>query len=137
MKNWIIVLLIFVIPLGLYAFLDAKAQNDMMCTLEQEKMMQDTPKLIKFSSPMCSECKEVAQELSKVSNDIKNSVTIEEINVLESAKPASDYNKKLIKKYKVTLVPTLVFVDKEGKTIYRKEGVMKSEEITKILVSMK
>ena len=138
MKNWIIVLLIFVIPLGLYAFLDAKAQNDMMCTTQQEKLsQQETPKLIKFSSPMCSECQEVAQELSKVPNDAKSSVAIEEINVLENTKPASDYNKKMIKKYKVTLVPTLVFVDKEGKTVYRKEGAMKAEEITKVLASMK
>lgn len=138
MKNWIIVLLIFVMPLSLYAFLEAKAQNEKMCTVEQEKnIIQNTPKLIKFSSPMCSECKEVQQELSKVSEDVKNGILIEEINVIETSKPASDYNQKMIKKYKVTLVPTLVFVDKDGKTILKKEGSMKAQEITKMLTSIK
>lgn len=137
MKNWIIILLIFITPLSLYAYLEARAQNK-MCTIEQEKLLkQETPKLIKFSSPMCSECKEVAQELSKVSADTKNGILIEEINVIENTKPEADYNKKMIKKYKVTLVPTLVFVDKEGKTVMRKEGAMKADEITKIMASMK
>ncbi len=139
MKNWIIVLLIFIMPLSLYAFLEAKAQNEKMCTIEQEKniLQNNTPKLIKFSSPMCSECKEVQQELQKVSPDAKNGILIEEINVVETSKPASEYNQKMIKKYKVTLVPTLVFVDKEGKTLLKKEGSMTAQEITKMLTSMK
>ena len=66
MKNWIIVLLIFVIPLGLYAYLDAKAQSNKMCSVEQEKLaMAQKARIIKFSSPMCSECQETAVEMEK------------------------------------------------------------------------
>lgn len=134
MKNWIVILLIFIIPLGLYAFLDAEAQNEKMCTLQEENInLNNGAKLIKFSSPMCSECKQVSEELSKVAKDIKSKITIEEINVLDNSKAAADYNKKLIKKYKVTLTPTLIFVDKNGKIVHRQESVMKAEEIEKII----
>ena len=138
MKNWIIVLLIFVLPLGLYAYLDAKAQNAIMC---KAKSATETPvskaKIVKFSSPMCSECKEASEEITKAMKNYKNEVLVEEINVVENVGKGSDYNKSMIKKYKVTLVPTLVFLDKNGNVIKRYEGAMKSDEIVEILDGMK
>ena len=47
------------------------------------------------------------------------------------------YNKAAIKKYKVSLVPTLVFLDKEGNTIKKTEGMMKSDEIIEVLNRIK
>ena len=135
MKNWIIVLLIFVLPLSLYAYLDAKAQNDMMCKSQGAKETNQIAKakIIKFSSPMCSECKEVAAEMDKAMKNYKGSVMVEEINVVENVGKGIDYNKSQIKKYKVTLVPTLVFIDRQGNVIHRQEGAMSSDEIVDIL----
>lgn len=138
MKNWIVVLLIFIMPLGLYAYLDAKAQNGKMCTVEQEKLaMASKARIIKFSSPMCSECKETAVEMEKAMKDYKDSVIVEEINVIENVGKGNNYNKDAIKKYKVTLVPTLVFLDKQGNVVKRQEGLMKSEEIIEVLDGIK
>lgn len=138
MKNWIIVLLIFILPLGLYAYLDAKAQSDMMCKVEGKKEIANAKiKIIKFSSPMCSECKEAALELEKALKDYPKSVVVEEINVVENTGSGVEYNKNAIKKYKVTLVPTLVFLDKEGNTHKRYEGAMKADEIVKTLDGIK
>ena len=138
MKNWIVVLLIFVLPLGLYAYLDAKAQNAIMC---KAKSAAETPvskaKIVKFSSPMCSECKEASEEITKAMKNYKNEVLVEEINVVENVGKDSDYNKSMIKKYKVTLVPTLVFLDKNGNVIKRYEGAMKSDEIVEIIDGIK
>ncbi len=138
MKNWIIVLLIFILPLGLYAFLDAKAQSDMMCKVEGNATVKNPKaKIIKFSSPMCSECKDAQKELNKAMQEYKDSVLVEEINVVESVGKGSEYNKAAIKKFKVTLVPTLVFIDKDGKVIKRYEGAMKSDEIIEVLNGIK
>lgn len=138
MKNWIVVLLIFVLPLGLYAYLDAKAQNAIMC---KAKSAAEAPiskvKIVKFSSPMCSECKEASEEITKAMKNYKNEVLVEEINVVENVGKDSDYNKSMIKKYKVTLVPTLVFLDKNGNVIKRYEGAMKSDEIVEIIDGIK
>lgn len=138
MRNWIIVLLIFTIPMGLYAYLDAKAQNAMMCTsksLGQTKTPIENKKvkIIKFSSPMCSECKEAGIELDKAMKERKDAFIVEEINVTKDAGAEGNYTKEAIKKYKVTLVPTIVFVNKEGKVIHKEEGAMKSSEIIEII----
>ena len=138
MKNWIIVLLIFVLPLGLYAYLDAKAQNAIMC---KAKSATEAPvskaKIVKFSSPMCSECKEASEEITKAMKNYKDEVLVEEINVVENVGKDKDYNKSMIKKYKVTLVPTLVFLDKNGNVAKRYEGAMKSDEIIEIINGIK
>ena len=135
MRNWIVVLLIFVMPLGLYAYLDARAQNAAVCKLEGEKSIPRA-KIIKFTSPMCSECQEVALEMKKAMKGYKGSTLIEEINVIENGGKGTDYTKSQIKKYKIKLVPTLVFLDKEGKVIHKQEGLISSDEIISFLDEM-
>ena len=138
MKNWVIVLLIFILPLSLYGYFDAKAQNEKMCkVVGNEKIKNPKAKIIKFSSPMCSECKEIAQEMDKAMENYKDSVIIEEINVIENTGKDVKYNKAAIKKFKVTLVPTLIFLDKQGDQIYRQEGLMTSKEIIEVLDGIK
>ena len=69
--------------------------------------------------------------------DYKKSVIVQEINVIEQNKKGPDCNKEAIKKYKVTLVPTLVFLNKDGELIKKYEGLMKSEEIIEVLDGIK
>ena len=135
MRNWIVVLLIFIMPLGLYAYLDARAQNNDMCKAEEEKALQGA-RIIKFTSPMCSECQEVALEMKKAMKDYKGPVVVEEVNVIDNGGKGTDYTKSQIKKYKIKLTPTLVFVDKDGKVIHKQEGMMSSDEIISLLDEM-
>lgn len=135
MKNWIIVLLIFILPLGLYAYLDNRAQAN-ACKVTGSASSVSKAKIIKFSSPMCSECQDVAVEIKKAMKDYQDSILIEEYNVLDNYDKGSNITKDMIKKYKVSLVPTLIFVDKEGKTL-KKEGFIKSNEIIEILDEIK
>lgn len=138
MKNWIIVLLIFILPLSMYAYLDAKAQSDKVCKIAGNNQVKNPKaKIVKFYSPMCSECKEMTQELNKAMNNYKDTVIIEEINVIEQDKNAQKYSKNAIKEYKVTLVPTVVFVNKDGVIIKKHQGLMKSDEIIEILDGIK
>ena len=138
MRNWIIVLLIFALPLGMYAYLDAKAQSNKMCKIEGNELVK-TPKakIIKFYSVMCSECKEQTAELNKAMENYKDSVIVEEINVVEQDKKDKKYSKAAIKEFNVTLVPTLVFLNKEGKTIKKHQSLMKAEEIVEVLDGIK
>ena len=133
MKNWIVILLIFTMPLGVYAYLDTKAQSDALCKLEGNKAEAPRAKLIKFTSPMCSECKEVAAEMQKAMKDYKGSVLVEEVNVIDNGGKGTDYTKKQIKKYKISLVPTLVFVNKDGEVIHKQEGIISHDEILDLL----
>ncbi len=132
MKNWIIVLLVFAIPLGLYAYLESNSQSTVAI---EEVSMNNTqkPSVIKFYSPMCSDCKKISNEMVGVVEDYKDAVTFEEINVSEQ----TDKNKALIKKYKITLVPTLVFESKDGKTFKKVEGFIEDDEIENNIVNIK
>ena len=137
MKNWIIVLLIFIMPLALYAYFDAKAQNEMMCSVESKENSLPKAKIIKFSSPMCSECKEATKEINKALKTYKDNIIVEEINVAENVGKGLEYNKAAIKKFQISLVPTMIFIDKTGKIIKKQEGMMKSDEIKEVLDGIK
>lgn len=138
MRNWIIVLLIFVMPLSLYAYLDAKAKTDTMCKVENGvEVGIARPKLIKFSSPMCSECQEAAVELKKAMKHYKDDIEVIEINVLDSNSNEGKYAKEAIKKYRISLVPTFVFLDKNGKVVKKREGTMLENEIIEIIDRIK
>ncbi len=138
MKNWIIILLIFVLPLGLYAYLDANAQSNKICkVMGSEQVKNPKAKIIKFYSPMCSECKDASVELEKAMTNYNDTVLVEEINVVDNDKTNAKYNKSAIKKFDVTLVPTIVILDKEGNIIKKNEGLMKSDEIIEVLAKVK
>lgn len=123
MKNWIIILLIFAVPLGLYAYLKCNVEPTEKTTIAYAS--EAKPKVIKFYSPMCSDCKKIEKELFEVYPDYQDEIILEEINVQKSDKKTN----QLIKKYKVTLVPTLIFETAQGQIIKKQEGYMPSKEI--------
>ena len=63
----------------------------------------------------------------------EDAVTFEEINVSDGSKASSE----AVKTYKVTVVPTLIFVSKDGKIIQKTEGALTEEEIRTSLNNIK
>ena len=120
-----------------YAYLDAKAQSEASCSIEGNKEVLAKAKVLKFSSPMCSECIETSEEMKKAMKNYKDSIIVEEINVLESNAEAKKATKKAINKYKVSVVPTLVFLNKDGEMVKKQVGLMKSDEIIEVLDGIK
>lgn len=138
MKNWIIVLLIFVVPLGVFAWLETSSRENTKAYATETKTnskaeKQSKPRLIKFSSPMCSDCKKVSKEMVTVIPDFEDSVTFEEINVSDG----SDKSAKQVETYKVTVVPTLIFISKDGKILQKTEGFLTEKEIRASLNNLK
>ncbi len=112
-KNWIIVLLVFLIPLGLYMWLSgnkADIQPSVAATAGDE--------IIKFSSPMCYECQELEKVFDEVFPKYDNKITLRKIDVTSKDKNT----RMLIQEYNVTLVPTTVFKNQDGKIKRRIEG---------------
>ncbi len=125
MKNKIIILLIFIVPLATFFILQNITKDNSAIannTMQQETMMKG--KLLKFSSPMCSECKKVKEAVDRVFNNYKEEVLLEEINVSEN----TDKTNGMIETYKITVVPTVVFLDKNGSVVNKIEGLV--DEIT-------
>ncbi len=125
-KSIITILAIIILPLlafwGLSWNKDATAIAD-----------TNLPQIIKFSSSMCLECKEVEKIFDEIMPKYKDKVSYTTI-VVDSRK---DMNNKLIKKYNVTLVPTVVMLDSNGKERKRFEGAVPKEEYIEVIEVLK
>ena len=125
-KSIITILAIIILPLlafwGLSWNKDATALAD-----------SNLPQIIKFSSSMCLECKEVEKIFNEIMPKYKDKVSYTAI-VVDSRK---DMNNKLIKKYNITLVPTVVMLDSNGKECKRFEGAVEKEEYEEVIKGLK
>lgn len=112
-KNIAAILLIFLVPLGLYWGLTRDKSVGVL-----PGIASNGAEIIKFSSPMCYEC----QELEKIFNEVypaySSKVNLRKIDVTQK----SNETQKLIKQYEVKLVPTCIFKDESGAVIRRTEG---------------
>lgn len=91
------------------------------------------PQIIKFSSSMCLECKEVEKIFNEIMPKYKDKISYTTI-VVDSRK---DIDNKLIKKYNVQLVPTVVMLDSNGKQIKRIEGAISKDEYEEYIKGLK
>ncbi|OGI04178.1 MAG: hypothetical protein A2Y25_08700 [Candidatus Melainabacteria bacterium GWF2_37_15] len=130
-SSLIVILAIFVIPLALYFFFKMPSGNDFAA-------VSATPgkaKLLQFTSPMCYDCNRIEKELAplKTAAEYKNTIIFEKIDVSKRT-PAVD---QLITKYNVDVVPTLVFLDKNGNMINREQGYMAQQQLRECLDRIK
>ena len=113
------IVIILVLPIALYAFFKAPGAN---LALEAAT---GKPLVLEFSSPMCSECLKLKKVLDVVEPKYEERISFQKIN---ATLPNPDVTEK-IQKYSVTLVPTTVFIDTEGKIIAKKEGYMNEKTL--------
>lgn len=120
-KTLIIATLIFVLPLVVYGVWS----NRQPAVSETAVAANGMPKLIKFSSPMCSDCQNMERIIDEVDDDYDDRVDFVEISVNNNSREV----KELIKKYNVQLVPTMVFLNSKGEQIARVEGSIPKEQL--------
>lgn len=112
-KNLIIISLIFVLPLVAYAVLSGtKAES---ATKEHVSGM---PQIIKFSSKLCSDCKKMRGVFEDVMPKYSSSIEVIEYDIEKNDKNIDN----AINQYKVNLVPTVIYIDKNGKVVRKTEG---------------
>lgn len=120
MKNWIIALSILILPMVTYFVLE-KTNAD---TTGFEAVAANKPSIIKFSSPMCLDCKRMETVINEIIPAYSEKVSYEKVDAQSNDKRTKD----LIKKYNVTLVPTCVFLKKDGTVYKRTEGFVEKPE---------
>ena len=128
MKNWIIALAVLIIPMLTYFVLD-KTNQSKTAFEAQAKSSYEKPVVIKFASPMCLDCKKLESVMNEVMPKYADKVTYQKIN----AQSNDSETQNLIKKYAVTLVPTTVFLKKDGNMYERIEGYMPKSQLEGIL----
>lgn len=127
-KTWIIVGLIFVLPLIMYSVLISKqpvGSESAIAAVGSTGM----PKMIKFASPMCSDCQKMAEIIDEIDDNYKDKVEFIEIMVNQNSPTVREQ----IRKYNVKLVPTMVFLNSSGEQIARVEGSIPKEQFVEYI----
>jgi thioredoxin 1 len=75
-----------------------------------------TPRVIDLGADKCKACKELAPILEQLRKEYEGRVTVDFIDVWKNAKAGEPY--------KIRVIPTQVFFDKEGKEVWRHEGFL-------------
>ena len=113
-KNALIILLILIVPLVVYFALSRSTGTAVV------EAQVNQPQMIKFASRMCYDCQRLEKVLQEVYPEFRDKVTLTEISVQDNSSAVQN----MIKKYSVKLVPTSVFLDKNGDVKARVEGFM-------------
>lgn len=112
-KNLIIISLIFVLPLIAYAVLSgSKAES------ATKAHVNGMPQIIKFSSKLCSDCKKMRGVFEAVMPMYSDKVEVIEYDIEKNDKNIDN----AINQYDINLVPTIVYIDKNGKVVRKTEG---------------
>jgi len=82
------------------------------------------PRMVDVGADKCIPCKKMAPILAQLRADYAGIVTVDFIDVWKD----SDAGKP----YKVRLIPTQVFFDRDGKEVFRHEGFFSREDIEKV-----
>jgi thioredoxin 1 len=102
----------------------AKAKNPQTINKFVGKSQEKLPKLIDLGAGKCIPCKMMAPILDELKTEYSGKLDVEVIDVWENPKEGD--------KYGITLIPTQIFYDPEGKEFQRHEGFMSKEDILAI-----
>lgn len=118
-KNIIAILLILIIPMFAYWILSTNDASKSSAVAEASTK----PQVIKFTSEMCMDCQTMNQIMKEIFPAYQDKITLIEIPVQDK----TSFNQEQIKKYKVTLVPTIILIDSNGKQVKRIEGAIEKD----------
>ncbi len=123
MKNWIITLLVFILPvIGYFGLKNSQSARNAMIAQAIEK-----PTVMKFESPMCSDCQKLKKEMEGLKPIYANSVNFVDINATSLDKKTQEE----VEMYGVTVVPTIIFLDSNKNKVNKLEGFTQKATIEK------
>lgn len=122
-KNLIIISLIFALPLLAY-WMMTQSNSTTAQTIETGK-----PQVIKFTSAMCLDCQTMNKIFKEIFPKYEDKITLTEIQVQDN----NSFNQEQIKKYNVTLVPTIILLNSQGKQVKRLEGEVPKDQMDSYL----
>lgn len=126
-KNTIILLLIFVLPLITYFYVSKTSESNATVSSTVK------PKIIKFTSNLCGECQRMDVVINEVYPKYKENIELISIPV----QVQNEYNKDMISKYQVNLVPTIILLNKNQNMVKRIEGYVNSATFENYLKELK
>ncbi|WP_244834677.1 thioredoxin domain-containing protein [Clostridium sp. BJN0001] len=97
-------------------------------TTNETTVVKGMPMLIDLGAGTCMPCKEMVPVLAEVKEVYEGKAVVNVIDVNDHPEEAD--------KYGIRVIPTQVFLDKDGKEFFRHEGFFSKEEIVKVFEKM-
>lgn len=126
-KNWVSILIILFVPIIAFMTFSKTAESTAKPTDTTNK-----PAVIKFTSSMCLDCQKMNKIFKEIFPKHEGKIVLTEIYVQDG----SDFTNSQIQKYDVTLVPTIILIDKNGKQVKRIEGAIEKDEMDRYLMGL-
>ncbi len=121
MKNWIITLLVFILPvIGYFGLKNSQEARNSMIAQAIEK-----PTVMKFESPMCTDCQKLKKEMETLKPVYSDVVNFIDINATSMDKSTQEQ----VEMYGVTVVPTIIFLDSNKNKVNKIEGFTTKETV--------
>ncbi|MCX8074185.1 MAG: thioredoxin domain-containing protein [Clostridia bacterium] len=125
----LIVIVISIITIFIYKNTNkAEPLGNDQKSVEKYSTDEKVPTLLDFGATNCEACQIMNIELAKIKTKYEGKVNVKIINVY------SDFTNT--RKYNVRTIPTQIFINAEGKVIYRHEGIMYESDIVDKLTEM-
>ncbi len=128
-SSLLIIFLVFALPVLLYQVFKAPKENISLAAIAEAA---NQPKVLHFSQVMCAECKKLDGIMGPTEQKYKDKVVFVHIDVANRTPQISE----LMKKHNVNVVPTLVFINKNGQVIKTTEGAIPKSELEEYLDSI-
>jgi thioredoxin 1 len=90
-------------------------------TTRSQELPPGKPAILEFSRKLCPVCAEMEVILKNIKVKYGSQVEVRIFQV--------DTDEPLFKKYRITFVPTQVFLDSQGREVFRNEGLFTEKEI--------
>lgn len=120
MKNIITIIAILIIPIFIYSTMSENSDKTIVFAKND-----NIPTLMTYSSTMCLDCQKMKGIINEIKDEYNEKINFIGINATEKSKTT----KELVKQYNVTLVPTMIFIDKDNNEVNRIEGAITKEEL--------
>jgi len=123
-------LLILLLILTCFSFLllGCSENTDLTSTSLEQAISNGKPTLAEFGRGICIPCKEMKPILEELSVEYKGELNVVIVEV--------DDNIELTRQFAIMMIPTQIFLDSEGKEVFRHIGFYPKEEIIAQLEKM-
>ena len=124
-KRIITIVFVIILTLSINISCDSNNKEESINTEKQNQNIKVT--FVELGSVRCIPCKKMQPIMDAIEKEYKDQVKVVFHDVWTSE------GKPFASKYKIKLIPTQIFLDREGKEYFRHEGFFPKEEILKIL----
>jgi len=121
----ITILVIFILPIALYFFFKVPSESNISVAYDGA----NKPKVLQFSSAMCYDCKRLEKEITLLRQEYSSKIIFRKYN----ASTRTSQVNELISKYNINVVPTLIFLDKNGNFVRKTEGYVTQSQLRSYL----